>query len=133
MIFYLLYFGVARNTFTPADFEILLQQSRSRNESLGITGKLLHCEDLFIQLLEGGEESVNAVYHSIQKDQRLIAAKMITSGTADHRYYSSWSMAFKNISLKEINEIENCAHPDVATYVKKSSAIKLLKLLAQAN
>lgn len=130
MSYYLLYFGIARSKFKTADFEELLEQSRSRNEFLDITGKLLHCEGTFIQLLEGSEEAVASVYLSISKDKRLMAIKKITTGTAPERYYKDWSMAFADTSLEEINHLENCTHPSVAAYIKDSSAIKLLKLLA---
>jgi len=132
MYYYLLYIGIARNKFTSADFDQLLEQARSRNEHLGITGKLLHCEDTFIQLLEGIEVAVKEVYKSISDDERLIAVKMITTGKSDERYYQDWSMAFEDITIEEINQIENCTHPNVAEYIRTASAIKLLKLLAKA-
>ncbi|TCC90401.1 BLUF domain-containing protein [Pedobacter frigiditerrae] len=132
MYYYLLYFGIARNQFTAEDFNSLLAKARSRNESLDITGKLLHCEGTFIQLLEGKKENVEEVYHSITKDDRLIALKIITVGAASERYYKDWSMAFKDVTMAEINEIENCSHHDVAAYIKSASAIRLLKLLVIA-
>lgn len=131
MYYYLLYLGIARNQFADEDFNSLLEQARLRNEFLDITGKLLHCEGTFIQLLEGKKESVEEVYQSITSDERLIAVKLIITGTANNRYYKDWSMAFKDISMQEINELEHCAHTDVATYVKSASAVKLLKLLAK--
>lgn len=131
MLFYLLYFGVARREFTPEDFELLLNQARHRNESLAITGKLLHCEGTFIQLLEGPESAVDQVYHSISRDERLVAIKLITTGNASKRNFENWSMAFIEISLQEINELENCTHPNVAEYIENSSAVKLLKLIAK--
>lgn len=132
MLFYLLYFGVARKEFTTEDFDLLLAQARQRNESLEITGKLIHCEGTFIQILEGTEQAVDAVYASISRDERLVAIKLITTGTATHRNYADWSMAFKDISLKEINELEHCTHPNVAEYIESSSAVKLLKLIAKS-
>ncbi|MEE1944167.1 BLUF domain-containing protein [Pedobacter sp. KR3-3] len=132
MYFYLLYFAVASKEFTEADFEELLEQARSRNAFLDITGKLLHCEGTFIQLLEGNKAAVKEVYESIVKDQRLIAIKTMATGHAEERYYSNWSMDFKEVSLAELNKLENCAHEDVAAYIKNASAVKLLKLLAKA-
>lgn len=131
MYFYLLYFGVASKEFTEPDFVELLEQARSRNAFLDITGKLLYCEGTFIQLLEGAEDAVKEVYASIVKDKRLIAIKTITTGHAEERYYSNWSMDFKEVGLAEINKLENCAHKDVAAYIKTASAVKLLKLLVK--
>lgn len=131
MYFYLLYFGVASKEFTEPDFVELLEQARSRNAFLDITGKLLYCEGTFIQLLEGAEDVVKEVYASIVNDKRLIAIKTITTGHAEERYYDNWSMDFKEVSLAEINKLENCAHKDVAAYIKTASAVKLLKLLVK--
>jgi len=132
MYYYLLYFGVAKKEFTEQDFNFLLEQARSRNHYLGITGKLLHCEGAFIQLLEGVEVAVKEVYNSICNDQRLIAVKKITEGNCEERYYADWTMDFKNVSIEEINKMENCSHPNVTEYVKTASAVKLLKLLAKS-
>jgi len=132
MYYYLLYLGVARNEFNENDFNFLLEQSRSRNKILNVTGKLLHCEGTFLQLLEGKEEQVREVYDSIKIDDRLVAVKLITVGYAKERYYKNWTMAFKDVSLAEINELEKCSHLNVSSYVKNASAIKLLKLLAKA-
>ncbi len=132
MYYYLLYIGISRKTFKKEDFDELLYQARSRNKFLGITGKLFHCEGTFIQLLEGKEEAVNEVYQSICDDERLIAVKTVITGKATERYYKDWSMAFSDVSLEEINEMEKCTHLDVAAYIRNSSAVKLLKLLAKS-
>lgn len=132
MYYYLLYFGIARKKFTLNDFKLLLEQARSRNEKLDITGKLLHCEDTFIQLLEGTKEAVELVYKSITNDERLIAIKVIATGHIKERYYADWDMAFSNITLAEINKLENCDHPNVKEYIESSSAVRLLKVIARA-
>ncbi|MFD0941386.1 BLUF domain-containing protein [Pedobacter boryungensis] len=132
MYYYLLYFGVAKNDFTEQDFDVLLEQARSRNHYLGITGKLLHCEGAFIQLLEGLEVAVKEVYDSIRIDERLVAIKKITEGHCEERYYADWTMEFKDVGIEEINKMENCSHPNVTEYVKTASAVKLLKLLAKS-
>ena len=131
MYCYLLYLGVARREFSNENLQLLLEQSRVRNELLDVTGKLIHCEGTFIQLLEGTQQIVEAIYKSIKNDDRLVATKLITIGSSRERYYKNWSMAFKDISLKEINELENCSHLDVSDYIKNASSVKLLKLLAK--
>lgn len=131
MIYYLLYYGVERAEFDKYGLEALLAQSRSRNGSLEITGKLIYCEGTFIQILEGEEKHVKAVYASIKRDERLVATRVITEGAEKERYFRNWSMDFEEISLANINELENCTHPNVKEYLLKSPAIKLLKLLGK--
>ena len=129
MIYYLLYYGIESFAFELKDFNELLAQARERNESLGITGKLIYCEGTFIQVLEGEEQHVNQVYLSIEKDSRLIATKIVAEGPIVKRYFKDWSMDFEQVSLETINELENCNHPNVTTYITNAPAVKLLKLL----
>ena len=129
MVYYLLYYGVESFTFEQKDFEELLAQARKRNEDLGITGKLIYCEGTFIQVLEGEEQHVKEVYQSIENDSRLIATKIVAEGPVGERYFKDWSMDFDQVSLVTINELENCNHPNVTTYITNAPAVKLLKLL----
>ena len=86
------------------------------------------CEGIFIQVLEGSEKNVMDVYASIKRDKRLIATKLVTTGTVEQRYFKDWDMAFDQISLNTINELEKCTHPNVSEYLSNAPAIKLLKL-----
>lgn len=131
MVYYLLYYGVEGVKFEQKDFEELLQQARERNKLLGITGKLIYCEGTFIQILEGNKNNVKDVYASIERDQRLIATKLVAEGTAEQRYFKDWSMDFEEVPLTTINELENCTHPNVTAYISNAPAIKLLKLLTK--
>ena len=131
MFFYLLYYGVESSKFGEADFDELLSQARERNESLEITGKLIYCEGTFIQVLDGSEKNVMDVYASIKTDKRLIATKVVTTGTVEQRYFKDWDMDFDQISLATINELEKCTLPNVTEYLSNAPAIKLLKLLTK--
>ena len=131
MFFYLLYYGVESSKFGEADFDELLSQARERNESLEITGKLIYCEGTFIQVLEGSEKNVMDVYASIKTDKRLIATKVVTTGTVEQRYFKDWDMDFDQISPATINELEKCTLPNVTEYLSNAPAIKLLKLLTK--
>jgi len=131
MVYYLLYYGVESFGFAQKDFEELLEQARKRNEFLGVTGKLIYCEGTFIQILEGNENNVKEIYASIERDQRLIATKLVAEGTTKQRYFKDWSMDFEEVSLAAINELENCTHPNVTAYINNAPAIKLLKLLTK--
>ncbi|RZK14111.1 MAG: BLUF domain-containing protein [Flavobacterium sp.] len=128
MVYYLLYYGVESFIFEQKDFEKLLEQSRQRNNLLDVTGKLIYCEGTFIQILEGPKQNVEAIYVSIKRDQRLAATKLISMGTVNERYFKDWTMDFEQISLKVIDELEKCTHPNVAAYITNAPAIRLLKL-----
>ena len=50
--------------------EEILEQSRTNNAKAGITGILLFDSGAFFQVLEGGDEAVEALYARIQGDPR---------------------------------------------------------------
>lgn len=133
MLYYLLYLGIESFPFKGKDFDELLIQARERNELLGITGKLIYCEGTFLQLLEGDETNVKAIYGSIEKDSRLIATKLISDGNAENRYFEEWSMAFEKVPLKTLTEFEGCTHENVGTYLRDAPVVQLLKILANSN
>lgn len=78
--------------------DALLQVSRSRNASLGVTGALLFNEGRFLQLLEGDEDSVRAIYASIVRDGRHTDVTLIAAEPVAARRFARWSMAFVGMS-----------------------------------
>jgi hypothetical protein len=74
--------------------EDLLQVSRARNASLGVTGALLFNEGRFLQVLEGDETQVRALYNSILRDRRHSDVTLMTAEPGARRRFARWSMAF---------------------------------------
>lgn len=131
MIFYLLYWGVESRKMDDAEMELLLEQARGRNQSLGITGSLFYCEGTYIQLLEGPEDAVRQVYASIAKDVRLAACKLVMHGNVRQRYFADWGMHYQQVDQESIARLEGYPVEDVRSFLKKTPAIKLLKLLTR--
>jgi hypothetical protein len=84
----------------------LLEQSRSNNIEVGITGLLLYMDTLlggrFIQMLEGSETEVRKMFDTIIADDRHRGVLLLSSGNADHRQFDYWSMGFRSFDAKEI-------------------------------
>ena len=72
----------------------LLDQARRRNAALGITGLLLHRENCFFQVLEGGREEVLGLFEQIAGDKRHQRVEIVSEGPICVREYSDWRMAF---------------------------------------
>ena len=53
-----------------AELQALVEQARTRNAGLNITGVLLSKGDDVLQLLEGSEESVVRLFQKIREDKR---------------------------------------------------------------
>jgi hypothetical protein len=80
---------------TDVDLENILDSSRCRNLEAGITGVLLYYRGAFVQILEGGKESVENVYEKfIGPDLRHTALNKVHQNTITHRSFGQWSMGF---------------------------------------
>ncbi len=90
----LIYVSNAASTFLDADIPGLLDQARTKNARLRITGVLVHHQDKFMQLLEGEREQVFALFATICRDSRHGNIINVWDHRIDERNFSDWSMAF---------------------------------------
>ena len=100
------YISAATDVMSTRGLLALLQQSRENNADRGITGMLIYCNGTFLQVLEGDEGAVDALIVKIQKDPRHTNLKMLHRKTIERREYSDWSMGFKRVTEKELQNIE---------------------------
>jgi Sensors of blue-light using FAD len=72
----------------------ILVDARRCNERDGITGALICRDDLFLQLLEGSADAVEATYRRIARDDRHIEVRALTRRTIPEnaRLFPRWSM-----------------------------------------
>jgi len=98
MLVRLLYASRAAAPVTQQIIESILQQSRSHNPALGITGILCHGGDVYMQALEGGREAVNALYTKIVRDTRHQEVMLLHYAEVPERHFSGWTMGQVNLS-----------------------------------
>lgn len=84
--------------------------ARSKNKRQQITGALLITEDTFVQLLEGEESAVRALFDHIAEDPRHEAVSMLESGEVESRVFSRWAMA--KVAVDGEADIPLIAHTD---------------------
>jgi hypothetical protein len=72
----------------------LLSLARARNQGLDITGVLLHQKGIFVQVLEGDEPVVGALYDRISRDPRHKNVAVFRRGPIQARQFAAWSMGF---------------------------------------
>jgi Sensors of blue-light using FAD len=70
----------------------ILAVARAHNALASITGLLLAANGHFVQLLEGPQSAVQALYERISADQRHADVKLLKSGSAHERLFPQWSM-----------------------------------------
>ena len=100
------YISTATPPMTTEQLIDLLQQSFKNNTAAGVTGMMLYGNATFLQVLEGDEKVVDALYEKIAKDQRHGSIVFLHRKTIERRQYSDWTMAFKRVSGKELQGIE---------------------------
>jgi Sensors of blue-light using FAD len=67
-------------------------QARRNNPALGITGCLVCRQDLYLQLLEGEDDAIEALYARIEKDDRHLAVSLLSRQTVSARMFPDWAM-----------------------------------------
>lgn len=72
---------------------VLFSGARSFNKSQGITGALLTSGDWFVQILEGDQARVQALYERISADPRHDTITMLAAGDAHGQVFARWAMA----------------------------------------
>ena len=75
-LIHLIYVSTAVQEFSAEDLLQLLDQARTKNARLGLTGMLLYTENNFFQVLEGEPAVVDELFQTISHDERHM--KMVT-------------------------------------------------------
>jgi hypothetical protein len=93
-LYEIIYTSMATRDLTPEELAQLLDKARAFNASQGITGMMIYHRREFMQLLEGEQEAVQALYDSIANDSRHQQLRKIWDGPIRERGFSDWGMAF---------------------------------------
>ena len=106
-MYQIIYYSTASLDVTKDNITEILLKSRRFNEKNAITGCLLYHDGIFLQILEGEEKTVKALYSKIEKDERHANAKLLVVEKTEERTFNSWSMAYRELGEEEMNEIGN--------------------------
>lgn len=90
----LIYTSEARSNLPEAEVLEILRKAQFKNQSLKISGLLLFKDGLFIQLLEGDEAHVQALFEVIAKDPRHTKVTVRDIFTVDHVSLPTWAMGY---------------------------------------
>jgi len=141
---YVIYVSQAKKPMTAPELESLLSFSRQKNAEKDITGMLIYrySKDAgsghFIQMLEGDEREVRALYEKIGRDKRHHTVLVLGEGEIAQRMFSEWAMAFKNVDdtlfagLPGHARIGEASFDPAAFQHSNDEALKLLKFFHDA-
>ena len=98
----LTYVSSARQLFTIEELVELVEQTRRKNERLGVSGLLLYSGGNVIQTLEGPPETVDQLFWTIADDPRHSEVRLLERRARDDRAFATWSMGFRHLSAREV-------------------------------
>lgn len=76
----------------------ILVQARRNNRRDDITGALICRHDLYLQLIEGPEPAIDALYSRIAGDDRHCEVQLMASDNVDERIFPEWEMLDDDVS-----------------------------------
>ena len=100
----LFYVSNAKYGLGDRDMESILAASRRNNRALDVTGLLIYADGVFIQVLEGAEETVDQLYDKIAQDVRHDYVVVISDQACDERTFPRWAMAHLSGSAETVGE-----------------------------
>ncbi len=100
-MYYLIYVSSATLALPTEALLQMLDQARSKNEKLGVTGMLLYKGGNFMQMLEGEKEIVVELFDTIRRDIRHHNVIQIKVGEIESRSFPNWSMGFTDMDTCE--------------------------------
>ena len=105
-LYSLIYASTADTRLRLVDLERILESSVKNNKPRGITGMLLYFGGGFLQVLEGEETEINAMYRKIESDPRHQGIVVIERTPVEMRSFPSWSMGFKYLGIEDSSKRE---------------------------
>lgn len=94
LIYHLLYRSTSKGFLSEDQIKSILIASNRNNRAANITGLLLFKDKTFLQLLEGDENSVQALLAKIKLDPRHGSIDVLLDVKSMKRIFPDWSMGF---------------------------------------
>ncbi len=117
----LLYVSRAVGPQTTTVTASILLTARRHNRANGITGVLCNGQGLYLQVLEGERNAVNALYAHIVADPRHTDVVLLHLAETTQRRYPDWSMA--HVSLAADDPMIAMKHPEFDPYSASGAVV----------
>ena len=113
----LVYTSSAILPFDDRQLQELLRKSRAANSNRWVTGVLLYSGGRFVQVLEGEEQDVVAVFEGIQRDLRHTTLEVLAYGLVPQRVFPDWAMGFLPVPSAEFGKLTGYLNTDSPRYL----------------
>ncbi len=110
MLIQICYASVASAPFEEPALQGLLKKARANNSRDGITGLLLYGNGHFVQVFEGEEAPVDALYARILTDSRHRQVFQLYRDPVSTRDFANWMMAFERLTDFKPEYLSDSSH-----------------------
>jgi len=93
----LIYVSTSIKLLNDSELMDILRVSRDNNVSKDVTGLLLYKGGNFMQVLEGPDDIVEALFDKVKEDPRHKDVTVISREQISARQFPAWEMAFQNL------------------------------------
>ncbi len=108
---HIVYLSSVAGQLDEQELKTILLKSRAKNTKRGITGMLLFCGDSIMQVLEGEQAEVTALYQQIEQDFRHTRVFKLSDGKISQRAFPDWSMGFTTTTPEEFERLVGYFNP----------------------
>lgn len=108
---HIIYMSTATRPMTAADLSELLAQAQWGNAQRGITGALVYGDGQFMQIMEGDQVTLEALYAHIGQDRRHTGLFKLADRPLEARRFAEWSMAFQVVSPADFQQLAGYVEP----------------------
>lgn len=129
----LIYISQATRKMSPEDLASIHKIAKENNEPVDVTGSLFYNGGWFLQVLEGPENTLKALYKKIEKDPRHKNSRIIYDAPAKFRTFTRWSMNMTNLDDRQADKYDELVEVIEAAKTDRkigaaSPAVTLLKI-----
>jgi len=104
-----IYASAAVRLFRASDLYEMLSTARRFNADHDITGMMIYHARSILQVLEGPEEDIAALFDRIKRDPRHTALRLITRGAVEKKEFECWPMGLVS-DAKRGPDIQEFSH-----------------------
>lgn len=99
---YCLYRSSAAPGIVENELNNILEQSRVKNQAVGLSGCLHYEDGVFFQWLEGPPSALYPLLSKLQNDDRHINFLVLDQGPLEQRIFQDWQMRFSNKKIASL-------------------------------
>lgn len=117
-LFSLIYISTTSHRWSDEEIVALLDEASDGHDAMGISGMLLYCDGVLLQVIEGSEESVRQFYSSVLIDDQHQGVVSLAEEYIPERNFPQFAMGYRRVTLDDLRAFDAAAmFDDVAQFV----------------